>query len=244
MHIARLFSGKSTLEKTIQAVRRVYAQADAQIARFQKRSGISCKPGCGQCCENPRVYATVLELFPLALYLWNSGTASMWMERIANHEDDNRCIFYAPDDTSPGHGRCSVYKNRALICRMFGFSARRDKKDKLSLVTCTIIKQLYPRAIERIHNEFDHFDVPRIADLSRSIGGIDPYRGVEQLQINRAVYAALEKVGFLLELSAHNRIQRRQTIVRIINTIKFGSVRILKQIEMAVFGRFRIKRGF
>lgn len=60
----------SRFSQIINNVLRLYEMLDAEIAQFQAASALRCASGCGRCCENPKVVATVLEVLPLAYHFW------------------------------------------------------------------------------------------------------------------------------------------------------------------------------
>ncbi len=234
-------SRKNTFNDKIKQVTQIYDEVDRQIASLKKATGITCKPGCGHCCENPHVYTTVLEVLPIAKKLWKSGKATQILERLDTMDALSHCIFYQPSHIT-GNGHCSIYKHRMLICRLFGFSAKRNKYNKSMFVTCSSIKKIYPHIIEQLNSESNTIPLPSISELSRKLSCIDPYQGSEQLHINQAIKISLEKAGFMLQLQYHNRLGSK--FIRLYNTIRYGMLRLYKQLELAIFGRFRIKRGF
>ncbi len=233
---------RNDLDKTIAQVKQIYAQIDRQIAVFKKSTGVNCKHNCGHCCENPHVYATVIEMFPIAEYLWKSGKAERIIEQINNTPAQSRCIFYQPDLSVPGNGKCTIYPYRASLCRLFGFSAKRDKHNNPMLVTCSVIKKLYPHEVENLKSAKNKIAIPSMGEWSRKLSCIDPYRGTDQVHINHAIKVALEKTGLKLQLRQYN--SPRTHFATIYNRLKYGTIRAIKNIQTALFGRFRIKRGF
>ena len=59
----------------------LYQDVNAQIASLQAATGLQCPPGCGQCCENPEVESSPLEMVPMALELIRRGDAAAWLEQ-------------------------------------------------------------------------------------------------------------------------------------------------------------------
>ena len=232
---------KNTFNDKIKQVTEIYTEIDRKIASFKKATGIACKTGCGHCCENPQIYVTVLELFPIAKKLWVSGKATQILDRLNTSSDPTQCIFYQPSDI-PGNGHCSIYPHRALICRLFGFSAKRNKYNKSMFVTCSAIKSTHQNIIDQLNSDSNIIPLPSISELSRKLSCIDPYLGNEQIHINQAIKISLEKAGFMLQLQNYNPIRLR--LFRLYNNIRYGTIRLYKQLETAIFGRFRIKRGF
>lgn len=141
-----------TLPQKVREVRKVYERLDKEIASFQQKSGLHCLSGCGECCKKPDIEATPLEFLPLALDLFDAGQAEIALEEIQSKKD-SLCYVFRPHVTNFG-GLCNAYPDRGLICRLFGFTARRDKEGQAEMVTCKLIKEhqneAYQAAIESI----------------------------------------------------------------------------------------------
>lgn len=181
------------------ALLRTYRMLDQEIERFKAVTGLRCASGCGRCCENPKVETTVLELLPLAIELWRQGEAGSWLEKIDAVDAKGPCIFYQPDRLVPGKGRCSVYSLRPLICRLYGFSAVTDKHGDYKLLTCPVIKNIYPQEYGKAGEKITAgMAVPKMASFSMKILNIDSSLGTVQLSINEAAKLAIERIGFIL----------------------------------------------
>ena len=174
------------LKYKINAVNRVFRQADACVASFQNRSKLSCLPGCSLCCQKKNIEATILEFLPAAYHLYLSGKYHDVLDDIENRLD-GLCVFYNPFSNE---GSCSLYQNRGLVCRLFGFSKKTDKQDSHILITCRQIKEHYN--IDNIRNKLIH--APEISSFYLKLYGIDPKLVVHYSPINEAVKAALEIV--------------------------------------------------
>ncbi len=191
----------SRFSQIINNVLRLYEMLDAEIAQFQAASALRCASGCGRCCENPKVVATVLEVLPLAYHFWEKNSAQAVLAQFLNVSDQEVCVFYQPDPLKNGQGRCGVYLWRPLLCRLFGFAAQKDKYGQPQLVTCSTMKSLcsyeYEQALENMHQ--GKLAAPLMQDYAMRLFNIDPHWGKEQLPINQAIKIALEKVGLLNE---------------------------------------------
>jgi len=82
-----------------------------------------------------QVEASPSEMLPLAAELYRRGEAEVWLEKLENAEDV--CVFFAKDPNSDWKGRCSVYPWRPSLCRLFGFSSRKNKNGRPELVKCS-----------------------------------------------------------------------------------------------------------
>lgn len=181
-----------TIPEKVNAVKRVYASLDKEIAGFQQKSGLHCLSGCGECCKKPDIEATPIEFLPLALQLFDEGRAEEAYDAI-QASDSSLCYVFRPHVTSFG-GLCNEYPNRGLICRLFGFTARKDKEGNPELVTCKLIKEQqaddYHAAMEAIKNGGK---VPVMSNYYSRMMAVDPALA-QFYPINKAMAKALEIV--------------------------------------------------
>ncbi|MCB1171222.1 MAG: YkgJ family cysteine cluster protein, partial [Leptospiraceae bacterium] len=129
LEASKIEQGFQSPGEIVRQVLEVYSRIDESIETFCRTESFRCPPGCGKCCENPGVEATVLEILPLAWFFYESDQAEHIYDQI-QHQDQNHhthCVHYLPDPFIEGNGRCQVYENRPFLCRMFGFSTRYDK---------------------------------------------------------------------------------------------------------------------
>lgn len=183
----------------INSVQELFHKLDDEIKTFKGKTSLGCVNGCGRCCETPAVFVTVLEVLPLAYELWNNGQATAILDKI-NSDRKGWCIFYAPDPLVAGKGRCHVYPWRPLICRLFGYSAKKNKYEQPVLVTCQTMKDHcaseYAAAVEKLND--GTLEAPSMQQYAMQVLNIDPSLGTEQLPINQAIATAIEKIGLLL----------------------------------------------
>ena len=178
----------------------VYARIDSQITSFNQKESFRCPPGCGQCCENPDVEATVLEILPLAWDLYETGRAEEVYDSLEQETGDSHgpCIHYSRDPSIQGNGRCTVYANRPYLCRMFGFSSRYDKNGEVAPVFCKLHKSTWPQEIERISEKIKEglSRLPNYRDLHYELYGLHPDLQSRRLPINIALKQAIEYLYF------------------------------------------------
>ncbi|MDZ4822686.1 MAG: YkgJ family cysteine cluster protein [Flavobacteriales bacterium] len=182
----------STLPQKVSSVKKLFASLDNEIAEFQKSSGLHCLSGCGECCKKPDIEATPLEFLPLALQFYDEGKAEDTLNHL-NENDSTLCHVFRPHVTNFG-GLCSEYPNRGLICRLFGYSARRNKEGQAELVTCKFIKQDQAKEFDRVCDDLKNGkQIPVMSDYYSRLSSIDPSL-VEFFPINTAMKKALEVV--------------------------------------------------
>jgi uncharacterized protein len=181
-----------TLTGKVRAVQRVYTKLDREISKVQLESGMHCLSGCGECCKKPDIEATPLEFLPLALKLYDDGKAESFLEELQNNSSST-CHVFRPYVTNFG-GLCNEYPYRGLICRLFGFTARRDKEGKPEIVTCKLIKthqeKEYQQAIDNIKNGKR---IPIMSEFYTRLSSIDPSLA-QFYPINKAMEVAVETV--------------------------------------------------
>ncbi|MBN1897299.1 MAG: YkgJ family cysteine cluster protein [Spirochaetes bacterium] len=176
-------------------VHKIYSQLDRQIESFKRATGLECLDPCGQCCLNPHVEATILEMLPLSLHLLGTGQAEFWLDRIYERESNTKCIFFQNSPDTPHHGQCLFYNKRALICRLFNFSAIKNKKDRWLLVSCKRLKDSSSEKVIKAQEMIDNgLDVPKMNIYAMRIFNINVHLGSKYYPINMAFKIALETV--------------------------------------------------
>lgn len=174
--------------RKIGEVEALFDQLELQVSIFKNSSCLSCMPDCGDCCKKEDIEATVLEFLPAAYDLYLKGDYNTILDQIES-KNDNYCIFYNPFTEN---GLCSEYKNRGLICRLFGFSSRIDKKGNYSLVSCRKLK-------DKMYQAESLKDAPELASWYMKLYGIDPYLSIKYLPVNIAIKKAIESVLFYFQ---------------------------------------------
>lgn len=184
----------SLLKKSLE-VRKVFDELQLQIDHFTSQSSVSCIKGCGLCCSNPKVSASVLEFLPLAFDLYYRGKTEEVLQVLASATKDSYCIMLKKQSVSEDAGYCTDYKNRGLICRLFASAARRNKTGTKELLICKVLKEQkadeYQAATLAINNGLD---IPLGSDYYTRLYSIDFDLAQEQLPINIAIRKAIEEV--------------------------------------------------
>lgn len=179
------------MQRLAEQVWSLHTELDEEISSFQSASGLHCLSGCGKCCLKPDIEATPLEFLPLALALYREGVAPDWLKNI--EAGGSVCKVY--DEGQLGQGKCTRYQDRGMICRLFGYSARKNKHGQKELITCQIIKEDQLEAFlltsDRINSDVS---VPGASDFYARLRGIDPGLGGTQLPINKAIAQAIDAV--------------------------------------------------
>lgn len=176
-------------------VNELFNQLDQEINLFQKATKLGCVKGCGKCCNKPDIYASPLEFLPWAYHLLLNEQAFEKLEDL-NSSSLTICNIYNPLTISAKiNGKCSDYTHRGLICRLFGFSATKDKYGKLKLATCAIIKEDQASDFEKVDLAIsENLEIPIITDYYMKLSQIDYKLATKSVPINEAMKLALEEV--------------------------------------------------
>ncbi len=170
------------------AVNRLYTQLDRHLSAFKRRSCLSCVPGCGECCLKNDLEATVLEFLPAAYRIFLENEAETMLDKLEN-QTEPVCIFYNPFVSD---GCCSRYRDRGLICRLFGFAAMENKYGEPSLVTCGRIKAM----ITSGEKGWSAGMAPGMTTYYLRLYGIDPLLATTYMPVNMAIREALTVIMF------------------------------------------------
>lgn len=185
-----------SIKDKVRQVEKVFEELDEDISRFQNETGLGCIKGCGLCCKKPDIEATVLEFLPLAYHLFKAKRDIEVLEKLENTNNEPPCTFFSTVLPGQQTGLCTIYLHRGLICRLFGFSATKDKEGKPVLATCKIIKTElsahYHAAVESIDQ--GGF-VPVMNQYYMKLLAIDHELGNRFYPINEAIKIAVEKVS-------------------------------------------------
>ena len=178
-------------------VLRTYRDLDRQIRDFRLHSGLRCKKHCGACCESSHVEATTLECLPLAREIFRRGQEDDICTIIDKRLDEGtyRCVLYLPDSQNAGLGKCSFYPFRPLICRLFGYAARKNKYGKLELSFCKVMQDNHSAKQKLLSAApLEHLNPPVFQSSFLRIASLNPAMGFHLQPINRALKEAMEYV--------------------------------------------------
>lgn len=185
------------LHHKVRAVEKVFSSLQKEIESFQGESGLSCVANCGFCCTKADIEASALEFLPLAYALYKKGEAMAWYERMKADIDNPTCSIFRSLKNAEDKGFCSSYAYRGLICRLFAFSAIRDKYGEKNFIVCKPLKTEKAELIADIKQGIaGGMKIPMMSDYYYQLYAIDEAMGRERMPINRAIVRALEEVMF------------------------------------------------
>jgi uncharacterized protein len=185
-----------------QSLQNIYDDMGQTFSTFQKASGLNCLEGCGRCCKNPEVEASPLEMFPLALRLWDEGKLEFWLDKLENPAQDH-CLMFNPDPTDANKGQCSVYNERPTVCRMFGVAGHFNKYREITLSVCKYIRETYPELTAIRESEAGE-ETPMLANWGYRLVQLDPELIQNRMPLNLALKNALERVALYAQYQEHS----------------------------------------
>ena len=159
-----------------------FSEMDKVNDDFSKKSNIKCVSTCGgQCCLNKNIEINPVELLPLIIELSDSGELFKFYE-ISKNNQESHCIFFQ-------NGKCSIYKNRSVLCRLFGYSSTYNKNKEKVMSICSLIKneQNIDLTSEVINSSAN------LIDYSSLIASLLPDWNNAPVQINKAFIYATER---------------------------------------------------
>ncbi|MCK9205663.1 MAG: YkgJ family cysteine cluster protein [Salinivirgaceae bacterium] len=176
-------------------VEALFASLEKEITSLKGETGIYCVENCIYCCTTPKVVATVLEFYPLAVYLYETGQAESFLERIKQNGTSTICPVLNSDGSRGPRLGCSEYAVRGLICRLFAFNYSTDKHGIRKIATCKKIKITQPETITKANNLLLERPVgPKASGYYSQLQSIDFTEGQTLYPIAEAIRIAIEKV--------------------------------------------------
>ena len=161
-------------------IKDLYTLMDKENDKFSKLSGLSCVSTCnGVCCSNKDVAVPPVDLIPLALELIAQNNYLQYLTETS----DTACFFFK-------NGKCSVYQNRATLCRLFAYSSVYNKNGQKQLSVCSYIKEKNTISIDQdLINQ-----AANIVDWSAKITNLLPNWDSSCKPFNQSLRYALEKI--------------------------------------------------
>ena len=185
-----------------QDLQKIYDQMWDAFSQYQAASGLNCLVGCGKCCNNPEVEASVLEMFPLALRILDENKLEEWLDKLDNSSQDH-CLMYEPHTPDGSKGQCGVYKERPSLCRMFGVAGFYNKHQEVTLSVCKLIREKYPDLTKIRESEVSD-KTPMLITWSYRLAQIDPGLIQDRMPINQALKKALERIALYAQYQEHS----------------------------------------
>ena len=158
------------------------------FSSYQAKSNLPCLEGCGRCCLNPEVDASTLEMFPIALKIFDDGKLDEWLDKTESPLQDH-CLFYVQENETKG--RCGIYNERPALCRMFGVAGYLTKEREVTLSICKYISEKYPERVPLTKAS----DAPVFANWTSRVSTLGTPDLNLRFPINIALKKALHKIA-------------------------------------------------
>ncbi|MEN3008745.1 YkgJ family cysteine cluster protein [Pseudothermotoga sp.] len=159
-----------------------------ELDEVHNKLALSCD-GCRLCCDTPayNIEVSMMEFFPLAWYLLESGQFERWYEKSQRVTPQDRCLLLETNSAFKPEGGCSFHRYRPLICRLFSASFVVRKTPQI--LSCVFLKEKLQNNFHQLVNAQVYFD---------RLYNIDPGLAINRYDINTAFRKALEYVGLRL----------------------------------------------
>lgn len=194
--------------KEIEALLKIYKEIDQKLDQFKRLTGLQCLTGCGECCRKACVACSVLEMLPLAVFLWKERELESWLTRIDMKDEQATCIFYS-QDALDNSWHCQAYSFRPLICRLFGFCSRENKTRQREWMLCWRMKETLTKGDpEKARKLFVKGSrAPVYYDYFMKIYAVSPDLANQGMNINLAFAKAAQIIGYYGELTKSSTLK-------------------------------------
>ena len=182
----------------VSAIEAVYQRLEEHIQETTTKTGMKCKHLCNVCCRKTNIEASAVEFIPLAAWLYENKIVDEFMSRLDESNETGYCPLFLPDAWKEGKGGCLNYDKRGLVCRLFGFGYRIDREGIAEIVTCKVLKESDPNAVNtaRQIGYKSPQSVPLFTNYAMQLFSIHPELSIQQLPIHKAIRLAIEKMYF------------------------------------------------
>lgn len=180
------------IQQLVQDLQLFYDEMGTTFSDYQKSTGLNCGSGCGKCCDNPEITATMIEMLPLAWDFYQRGIAEQWLDKL-NTQDLSLCPLAKFHSEDRMKGQCSEYKFRPSICREFGVSGHQKKDGTKALAVCKYIKKEADHSLIQ-KAESDQASIPLMSEWTRRLSTLHPDLINGYKPVGESLKLALEKV--------------------------------------------------
>lgn len=189
----------SSIRAHAEETRGLYDQVDAACESFSRESALKCPESCGSCCIGftPDIVPAEAELIALALIASDHGHARAIAED--GYQVSDTCPYYRHDNAF----HCSIYHERPLVCRAFGFGSFSGKEGAQSFRLCKHMpgetRSWHGDAIHAFHGA----NPPSISEHADRLLAIAPEKSGSRALLPTAVQDATRRILHRMDL--HSR---------------------------------------
>ncbi len=134
------------------------------------------------------------EMIPLAFKLHQEGKLEEWIEKLETTSQET-CLLFVSESPDKTLGKCGAYRERPLVCRLFGVAGYFDKNHDVTLSICKYIKAEYPELAQETTIQANPENTPMFSQGAYQLAQLDPQLIQNRMPINQALKLALEKVA-------------------------------------------------
>ncbi len=202
-----------SIRRKVRSVEIIFRDLEQKIEVFKKDTQLHCVAGCGFCCKKPDIEATVIEFLPLAFHYYLTNQAEKKLAYLIENPRSDCHLFR--EGLEKDAGVCTLYSYRGLLCRLFGFSARKNKYGEPEYTTCRKIKDTHPQKYIDVYLGVKNgLKIPFMEEYYQRFLRVDFELAQKFYPINIAIQKAIELVlayysyrkGILgLKIKAHIR---------------------------------------
>jgi len=187
-----------TTDSIISSVKEVYKNLDTHLGLIAAKTGMICPKNCIACCDKKDIEASPIEYYPLAEFLYQTGKADEFLDRLDANEGNRYCILYSPDAALRKDGACEYYGYRGLICRLFGYGYRMNRQMIPDLISCKTMKDSLPLAVTEAKRlgKITPDEMPIVSNYFMQLYCIEPDIAVKRYPVNQAIRIAIENLYF------------------------------------------------
>lgn len=169
---------------------------------------IQCPDDCGRCCSFPNIDVSVAECLPTAMAVLSGPSPAATVARIEEFamrvSEKLPCPLFLKINKTDG--RCTYYRDRPILCRIYGVTTRKMPKDvscqskgHVSLVGCDLLKESLDAsggggtATPLAKNITDGLaTLPDFESILAEVAAINPQLGTVRMPIAKALHSALK----------------------------------------------------
>jgi Fe-S-cluster containining protein len=132
-----------------------------------------------------------IEMLPLAIKILDNKKENIYLEKLDSMP--KMCVLVSHSQSG---GLCSAYEDRAVICRLFGWSKTKDKQNKPRMSLCKLI--LEEGSVNLSKQQIE--SAPDIVNWAERVRSLCPELA-ELMPINLALKMMLEKLVLIQRFS-------------------------------------------
>lgn len=190
--------------ETLTSVYKEISRAQNEFSRSaaEHQAPVACPAGCGSCCATftPDILPVEADLLAFFLITRKPELIDKAQALESTLQSSSTCPFW--DESKPGEN-CMVYPARPLICRLFGFSSIRTKRQELQFSLCRHMEAIPGcgnRRFTGVSVMEQTFGVlpPTMVDFTMKLVADFPQEASQRELLPQALKKAMMRMGLIL----------------------------------------------